>query len=248
MPDSTKSQDNQIFQQYMLNELQFSIDNSKRMEERSSKAIDLFLALFTALSGAGIIAFTTVNDMFQLSSTIAFIAILITGLSFITYVWLLYSSVSIQEERIVRYYLHKYFQDMAPETSHKYGRTMVLDFYRHQLEEGANLDFARFASLSSLIILSGLSLGVAIYEGWSAITGHADVWISAAAGTIWIAMLTTMGIMAWRRLEKRKAKRRKQMLEHAENLQSTDSVSPAAVQQARAADRLDRGDFGGRKR
>jgi hypothetical protein len=217
MPESTKLQDNQMFQQYVLNELQFSIDNSKRMEERSSKAIDLFLALFTALFGAGIAVCTTVKDIVQLSSTIALIAIMVTGLSFITYVWLLYSSVSIQEERVVRYYLHKYFQDMAPETSRKYGRTIVLDFYRHHLEEGANLDFARFASLSSLILLNGLALAVAIFEGWNATTEQADVWISAAAGALWIAALTAMGIMAWRGLDKRKAARRKQMLEQLGN-------------------------------
>jgi hypothetical protein len=165
MSSNDKSQDNPIFQQYMLNELQFSIDNLKRMEERSSKAIDLFLALFTALSGAGIVVFTNVKDIFQLSSIIAFIATMVTGLSFITYVWLLYSSVSIQEERIVKYYLHKYFQDMEPETSRKYGRTIVLDNYLRYLEKGVNLDFARFASLSSLIMLGGLSLAVAIFEG-----------------------------------------------------------------------------------
>jgi hypothetical protein len=201
MPDSTKSQDNQIFQQYMLNELQFSIDNSKRMEERSTKAIDLFLALFTALSGAGIVVFTTVKDAFQLSSAIAFIATMVTGLSFITYIWLLYSSISIQEERGVRYYLHKYFQDIDPKTSRQYGRTMVLGYYRKYTEKGLNLDFARLVSLSSLIIVSGLSLAVATFEAWVVTTGYSDVWISAAAGTIWIVTLTAMGITAWRRLE-----------------------------------------------
>jgi hypothetical protein len=198
----------QAFHDYMLLELQLSVDNSKRIDNRSEKVIDLFLALFTALAGGGVVVLTTVQDRFLASSILALDLILITGIGILTYVWVLVAIIQRHQERIIRYHIQRYFQDLDPAKFEKYGRGIVLNAYRTVLEnrkfilKDANFNFARSVSLLILVIFNGTTAGGAMYAGWVALVGSENILLSIAIGILCVVTLIVMWGMTLRSLQK----------------------------------------------
>jgi hypothetical protein len=191
----------------MLNELQSSIDNSKRYEERGIRSVELFLALFTALSGGIIAIIATIEDTLLRLLLLSFVLAAIAGISAITYIWLLHSSIGIQEERLVRYYLYKFFYDLDPYTAEEYGRGRIVRGYAGMVRNMSKFDSARSISLFALILFSSLSLCCSIYTGWLAIAGKTDGWgvgFVAISSILWAALLLIMYNRALANLDERR--------------------------------------------
>jgi len=202
-----------VLDDYMLKLLEHSIDNSKRHEERSDKAIQLFMALFTALAGGGVAILTGVQDVILKSSILAFDLMVMTGFGVLTYIWVLSSSVTREMDWMERYFLYKYFHDQAPSIFEKYGQTVYsLNVYLPTLQSKSTqspLVIASSVSLATLIIFnSETSAGVG-YTASLALSGVGSVPIAIIAGAICAAALVVIWWVAWKNSQANKAEGQK---------------------------------------
>ena len=190
------------FYQYMLSSLEHSVENSKRIEGRADRAIDLFLAIFTALVGGSIAVMLTAQDQTLKTTAICFILLTATGIGTLTYIWVLAAIIQAADERVVRYFLHQYFKDLNPDPFKKYGRAIVLDNYNPAIIGKGNFTFARSAVLVALICFVCVVFIGSVYAGWIAFTGFESFVAAILAGIFLLILLTAMWMLAERQLKK----------------------------------------------
>ncbi len=191
---------NKEFYQYMLTELQMSLESSKRIENRADRSIDIFLAVFTALIGGAIAVIVTVQDQIVRASTISFILFIASGGGALTYVGLLSAIPRAAHERLVRYFIHRYFRDLSPEEFSKYGRDIVLNSHANSIYGKNNFGFVRSGFLLILMLFTCAAFTGSVYMGWIAVTGFLNVPTSMIAGILLFLVLTGLWVRAIREI------------------------------------------------
>ena len=159
--------DKNVLDGYMFGILQSNMADSKRAEERSDKAIQLFMGLFTALFGAIIVINSNVQDITQKYLFIGFALLMISGFGVLTFAWLTVSNMFRQEFSMERFHLFQYFHDQDPKVFEKYGQNIYsLNPHRPFIFPEKSIDAISLAvslSLFALIVFSAITASVAIY-------------------------------------------------------------------------------------
>lgn len=187
---------------YMFRTLASNIDESKRAEGRSDKAIQLFLSLLTAIFGAIIVIYTNVQDVFLKYLLIAFALLIITSFGILTFSWIVVSNMFRQELAMERFHLFQYFHDQDPITFDKYGQNIYsLNIHRpHVFPEKSPgvLSFAISLSLVALIVFNTLAVSSAIYIGMLAFS-LSNIVFSVVIGLLTLSTL----VIIWRTSQKK---------------------------------------------
>ena len=187
---------------YMFRTLASNINESKRAEGRSDKAIQLFLSLLSAIFGAIIIVYTNVQDIFTKYLLIAFGLLIITGFGILTFSWIVVSNMFRQEFAMERFHLFQYFHDQDPMTFDKYGQNIYsLNIHRPNVFPEKSVSVMSFTitlSLVVLIIFNTLAVSFAIYIGMLAIS-LSNIVLPVVIG--FITLLTL--IIIWRTSQKK---------------------------------------------
>ena len=187
----TNNQSGKIFDEYMINALQRSSDYTQRMVRQGYNAIQLLLTLLTALTGGLIIVITTVGDQFLTLLLVTLLVGFAAAFCALTYMWILALTFQEKRERIVRFFLEKYFRDINPFLYEKYGLSELYGLHNgiKQQQNFLPADEASFLSLLALAIFSSLLLSISIYTGWLAITNLRNVLLPVTIGTIFFIVL-----------------------------------------------------------
>jgi hypothetical protein len=234
MPDSEKKIESaHVLDDYMLKLLEHSINNSKRHEERSDKAIQLFMALFTVLAGGGVAILTSGHAVTLKLSVLAFDLSVMTGFGVLTYVWVLSSNVTREMDWMERYFLFKYFDDRDHSNFEKYGQTAYsLDVYRPTFEDKSAqspLVIASSFSLAALVIFDGVACAGAVYTGLLALgigSMPLAIALAIAGGILCAVVLIFFWRLAWKNSQTNKTKG-KEILKHHKSSPPKPSPQPA---------------------
>jgi hypothetical protein len=173
---------------YMMASWEQSVRNSMRLESRGDRAIQLFLTLFTALAGGGVVAATTVQDAGLKYTILALDLVAITGMGALTYAWVLASTLEQNKEWVQRFHIQRFFHDLAPDVMQKYGRDLVLQLYQDALyRKGIFLGGMSAAVSFSLIVFAifdSLTAVAAVYMGLLALIGTATLLLPVIVGIL----------------------------------------------------------------
>jgi len=152
---------------YMLEILQSNKAQSKRAEDRSDRAIQLFMGLFTALFGVIIVINGNVQDDFQKYLFIGIALLIMSGFGVLTFAWLATANMFRQEFAMERFHLVQYFHDQDPKVFEKYGQNIYsLEPHRPFIFPEKSVDATSLAmslSLFALIVFSVLSVSISTY-------------------------------------------------------------------------------------
>lgn len=184
MPPSKKSS---VFETYMINALEGNIVESKRTEDRTEKALQLFMGLFTGLIGVAVVIYLNIQDIFSKYILISIILFIVAGLGGLTYSWMVVSDMYRKEFAMERFHLFQYFHDLDPVTFEKYGQNIYsLDIHRLHVFPDKSPDIVSLAislSLAALTILDTVIVALATYLMLMAFS-IPNILISTAAGLI----------------------------------------------------------------
>jgi hypothetical protein len=176
----------------MLTVLQLNIADAKRAEERSDRALQLFMALLTALFGANVVVYVNVQDVTVKSTVIALSLVLLTGLGILTFVWILSSDIMRREFSMERYHLFLYFRDQDSYTFVKYGQE-IYSLNPHHFSTSnkftASLSMSVALSLGALGVFVSLAAAGATYLGLQAFFGEGNLILAGLAGSICVLIL-----------------------------------------------------------
>jgi hypothetical protein len=184
MPSSKKSD---VFEIYMVNALEGNIVESKRTEDRTEKALQLFMGLFTGLIGVAVVVYLNVQDTFLKHLLIGIILAIVAGLGGLTFAWMVVSDIYRKEFAMERYHLFQYFHDLDPITFEKYGQNIYsLDIHRLHVFPDKSLDIVSLAislSLVALMLLDIVTISAATYFVLMAFS-LPNILISSVAGLL----------------------------------------------------------------
>jgi len=152
---------------YMLEILQSNKAQSKRAEDRSDRAIQLFMGLFTALFGAIAVINSNIQDVFQKYMFIGIALFIMCGFSILTFAWLTTANMFREEFAMERFHLVQYFHDQDPKVFERYGQSIYsLEPHRPFIFPEKSIDATSLAislSLFALIVFSVLTASASIY-------------------------------------------------------------------------------------
>lgn len=186
----------------MINALEGNIVESKRTEDRSEKALQLFIGLFTGLFGAGIVIYINVQDMFMKYLLMGIVLFVIAGLGGLTFSWMVVSDMYRKEFAMERFHLFQYFHDLDPVTFEKYGQNIYsLDVHRLHIFPDKSSDIVSLAislSLTALLLLDAVTMTVGTYLVLMAFS-ISNILISLLAGCLVFFILLAIWSVGRRR-------------------------------------------------
>jgi hypothetical protein len=156
-----------VLDEYMFQILQSNKQQAIRAEDRSDKALQLFMTLLTALFGALVVLLINLEDDLQRNTLTSAGLLIIAGFGFLTFVWIAISNIARQQLALERFHLYQYFRDKDPVTYEKYGQDIYTlnihkDFMFPQ-KPFDNISLAVSLSLIALIIFDTVAIAGATY-------------------------------------------------------------------------------------
>jgi hypothetical protein len=218
--DQQSSRDNKFFQ-YMMASHELSVETSKRVETRVDRSIDLFLALITALFGGALLILTSQQDVRTKEILISLIFFVAVGVGFLTYNWFFYGIVASREERVVRYFIHRYFKDLNPDQFRKYGRGIVLDNHFPAVKGARGMDFSQSLFAIALLVFKGAGFLIAVHLGWIGLSGQENYFPAIIAGIMIVGLSVVIWMRSARNFHRISEKGKKVLIE----LESEDKIA-----------------------
>jgi len=215
----TKTVSSKVMNEYMMNTLQSSWEFSARLEKRSNTSGQLFLTLFTALAGGGVVVVTAKLDEILMFKILTLDLGAIAGFGILTYVWVLASVVQQLQEGFLQFFLHKYFRDIDPAAFEKYGLSELLTFYRKVYDKNYKgpAQTAAFFSLLTLGIFNSFLLGCAAYTGWRVCNTIENIPFAFLIGIVSLVGMVIIWLIARKKIERDRATGLKIIKKHHSN-------------------------------
>lgn len=202
-----KEKPKHILHDYMLDTVNRIAIESKRAEERSDKAIQLFIGLLTAFFGGNVAVSTAVQDVSSKHWILSISLLIMAGIGLLTYMWILGANVLRHTFAMERYHLDMYFRDLDPVSYDKYGQTLYsLDIHYGAVKNGSGFasSLPLYLSIAALAVFNGVTFGASVYIAWLELTAASNSVVSIASG---LMLIVALGIF-WYLSEKTISKKR----------------------------------------